>query len=67
MDSILGESNSENLELPENIELSEECPPSMKMFKTSLSKPIFINLNQLDVLRAIGFVTNTLLSKNSYI
>ena len=64
---ILGESENDTFELPENAKLSEDSPPSMKTFKTCQIKLKCIDSNQVDLLKAIGFVTNSLLSKSSFI
>ena len=46
------------VKVPETANLLKECPPSLKKFKSCRTLMEALNLHELDVIKAIGFVAN---------
>ena len=60
----LDKSADHTVKLPESANLLEECPPSMKKFKSCRTLTKELILHELDVIKAIAFVGNMTIASN---
>ena len=61
---ILDKLVNHTVKLPETANLLKECPPSLKKFKSCRTLMKVLNLHELDVIKAIGFVANMTINSN---